>query len=119
MANAKTHVAVAAGVGIAGYVLWCTYYQRKFDFGEALLAAGACVLGGIAPDGLEPALSPWHRSLGHSVSAGAVSAGVIAHNWSASETGPGSTFSLLFFALGYFTHLVLDAGTPRGLPLVM
>jgi membrane-bound metal-dependent hydrolase YbcI (DUF457 family) len=119
MPNAKAHAAVAAGVGVAGYALYCAYYQRKFDFGEALLAAGACVLGGIAPDGLEPALNPWHRSLGHSLSAGAVSAGAIARSWSTSGTGPGSNFLLLFFALGYFTHLVLDAGTPRGLPLVM
>ncbi|HET8924795.1 MAG TPA: metal-dependent hydrolase [Candidatus Acidoferrum sp.] len=119
MANAKTHVGVAAGVGIASYVLYCTYNQRKFDFGEALLAVGACVLGGVAPDGLEPALNPWHRSLGHSVSAGAVSAGAVARSWTASGSGPGSNFLLLFFALGYFTHLVLDAGTPRGLPLLM
>ena len=119
MPNGKTHVLVAAGVGIAGYSLYCAFYQRKFDFGEALGATGACILGGIAPDGLEPAFCPWHRSLGHSVSVGAVSAGTIARTWNASGTGPGPNFLLLFFALGYLTHLVLDAGTPRGLPLLM
>src|SRR5262245_28585818 len=119
MPNAKTHVLVAAGVGVAGYSLYCAFYQRKFDFGEALVAAGVCVLGGIAPDGLEPALSPCHRSVGHSIGAGVVSASTVARTWNTSGTGSGPDFLLMFLALGYLTHLVLDAGTPRGLPLLM
>jgi hypothetical protein len=112
-------VVVAAGVGIAGYSLYCALHQRKSDFGEALVAAGACVLGGIVPDGLEPALSACHRSLGHGVSVGVASAGTTARTWKASGTGPGPEFLLMFVALGYLTHLVLDARTPNGLPLLM
>jgi len=70
MPNAKEHIVFAAGIGFAGYALYCACFDRQFKFGEALLATGSCVLGSLGPDGFEPALHPCHRSVAHSVAAG-------------------------------------------------
>jgi membrane-bound metal-dependent hydrolase YbcI (DUF457 family) len=117
MPDAKAHIVVAAGVGIVGYILYCAHFRREFMLSEALVATGVCVLGGIAPDGLEPALSPCHRSLGHSLGAGLVGANTLRGAWAGTTPGEPS-FLLLFFALGYVTHLIMDAGTPKRLPLL-
>jgi hypothetical protein len=73
MANGKEHILFSAGLGVAGYALYCACFQREFKIGEALLDMGTCVLGSLVPDGLEPALHPCHRSTAHSVGAGALS----------------------------------------------
>ena len=118
MPNAKEHIIVAAGVGIVGYAMYCAHFHREFKVGEALLATGTCVLGSLAPDGLEPALHPCHRCLGHSISAGALSMRAMTQAWTGDDIPSGLQVLLGFFALGYVSHLVIDAGTPKGLPLL-
>lgn len=117
MPNAKQHALIGAGMGLVGYALYCHWSDRQFNLGEAVLATGVCVLGSMCPDGLEPAIHSWHRGVGHSVAAGALSANAAASLFAAQ---PASFESLLlsFFALGYLSHLVADGCTPRGLPLL-
>jgi membrane-bound metal-dependent hydrolase YbcI (DUF457 family) len=115
MANAKDHIVFAAGIGLVGYAFHCAYFRRQFNLGEALLATGACVLGSLAPDGLEPAINPCHRAVAHSVGAGALAVRTISETWGQSEV---PSLFVGFLALGYVSHLILDAQTPKGLPLL-
>ncbi len=108
---------VGLGVGIVGYALYCHFSDHEFNLGEAALATGACFLGSLCPDVLEPALHSWHRGPCHSLAAGGV-AGHVATVPLLGAMTPGFEAVLIsFFALGYLSHLVMDAGTPRCLPL--
>ncbi len=118
MPNAKDHIVFAAGIGLVGYALHCAYFRRQFNMGEALLATGSCVLGSLAPDGLEPAITPCHRAVAHSLGAGALAVRAIGETWRPSEDSVVQNLFIGFLALGYVSHLIMDAGTPKGLPLL-
>jgi hypothetical protein len=118
MPQAREHVAVAAGLGVLGYTLYCAYSRREFSLGEAVLATGVCVLGSLSPDGLEPAIHPSHRSVAHSVTAGALCVRTIIEACGNNDVPEALRLLLGFFALGHVSHLVLDGGTPKGLPLL-
>jgi len=104
-------------------------------------------VGGMAPDVLEPATSGHHRDFAHSVAGGALflnpSLFALATQWrekgealenaaSAMDDAVPERENLLFrafalhfaagalvgFLAGYVSHLVLDATTPRGIPLL-
>jgi inner membrane protein len=116
--NGNTHLLVGAGLGFAGYLVYCQAFDRKFELGEALLAAGACVLGSVSPDILEPAVHPWHRGPCHSMTAGSGAARLAWTPWTGDSNFDLATLLLGFFALGYLSHLMMDACTPRGVPLL-
>lgn len=103
--------------------------------------------GGVLPDVLEPATSPHHRQLAHSlVAAGGLTMAKLAE-WQAScrsaataatqragslpvgcaERNNAESAAILWrlaagvivgLVVGYGSHLALDACTPRGLPLI-
>lgn len=104
-------------------------------------------LGGLAPDAIEPAVSSHHRNLAHSVVAGAavVMASFVelqAHCRTAGSACEQRALALtaqpdeaararwealawhalaallVGFAAGYVSHLALDSGTPRSIPLL-
>lgn len=130
MANAKQHFVVAAAVAGVGYLAWKGFehwfddqlpedaqdHKTPFSLGELALwsAAGGCI--GLLPDILEPATTPNHRSFFHSFSFIALAA------WLAFRFCRGLSFAakvvLALVALPYLSHLVLDARTKRGLPLM-
>jgi membrane-bound metal-dependent hydrolase YbcI (DUF457 family) len=92
-------------------------YDRKFDWAEFFLCAGAGAFAGLAPDILEPATSPNHRQFFHSV----VSAGVIAWAISGKHTLKLSRTTRLFlrvFGIGYLSHIALDCTTPKRINLL-
>lgn len=115
MAAGTTHSLIggAVGLGIYGYYKW----QKKEDW-TLLGAAGAVVLGMITaslPDIIESAVrNPNHRQFFHSATV--LTAAFLAYNKigrnefekNLVKTGLG----------GYISHLVLDACTPRSLPLI-
>ncbi|HLJ87775.1 MAG TPA: metal-dependent hydrolase [Candidatus Angelobacter sp.] len=159
MPNCKTHQWVGA---LAGGLDACYQAQGKPHSDAVLETIGGAIGGyvaGMLPDVLEPAVSPWHRDVGHSVTVGG---GVLvlratlaqwaqqcrdkAQNCSAilMIAVPGtnifvpasvtpfnqlvSSLAELFWKLlagflnglsaGYASHLLLDAMTPRGIPLL-
>jgi membrane-bound metal-dependent hydrolase YbcI (DUF457 family) len=118
MPNAKEHMVFAAGVGLVGYAVHCAYFRLEFNIGEALLATGTCVLGSLIPDGLEPAVSPCHRAVAHSLGAGALGVRTMAEAWKQTQNPNKLDFFFGFLALGYVSHLILDARTAKGLPLL-
>ncbi len=70
MSDGKTHRLVGAGTGavVAGF----RAKQQKDHHWWAEVAGGALggYVGGQLPDLLEPAISPWHRDVAHSCTAG-------------------------------------------------
>jgi membrane-bound metal-dependent hydrolase YbcI (DUF457 family) len=117
MPNAKQHALVGLGVGIVGYALYCHFSDHELNLGEAVLATGACFLGSICPDALEPALHSWHRGPCHSVALGGVAGRFALLPLLASQPPAFEALLIGFFALGYISHLAMDAQTPRCLPL--
>jgi hypothetical protein len=134
----RVGVTTAVGVGV-----WRLKPDESFASGAGFLlgcAAGGYA-GSVAPDVLEPALTPLHRCMCHSMAAlGGIGHGAMGLlEWadrtrSGPITGadgvprtatPADEFlrSLLVgFAVGfvaaYASHLVLDARTPLSLPLI-
>lgn len=76
--------------------------------------------GGVIPDKLEPATDPNHRDFCHSITGGtAISFGISKLSADTESIG----FNLFNVCLrstgvGYITHLVDDAGTPKRIPLI-
>ncbi len=118
MPSGKTHLLVGAGLGFAGYLIYCRVSNREFVFGEALLATGTCALGSVSPDVLEPAVHSWHRGPCHSVTVGGAAARLAWAPWTVGGGPDLGTLLLGFFALGYLSHLAMDACTPRSVPLL-
>lgn len=118
--NGPTHRLVA-GVAIAAAA--AHHEQRNGQQPTAMpLAAGA--LGAVCtnlPDILEPATSPNHRKVFHSVTcAVAVAVGMKkAWDWEPEDDlGRLLRFVALVAGAGYLAHLALDATTKRSLPLI-
>ena len=81
-----------------------------------------CGLGGaagaIAPDVLEPALHPNHRSLFHSLAAGGATTAGLKGLYETVSMDPYLRLFARSLLVGYLSHLVLDSSTPRGLPVL-
>lgn len=110
---------VSGTVGAGTYLLMCKYYQRPPRLGEFLVCTGSSLLSCIAPDTLEPALNPNHRAIGHSVALGAGMAQLAVST--CGEKGEWEEFHKILLAVAivsYVSHLVADAFTPKGLPLM-
>lgn len=118
--NGPTHRLVA---GLAIGAAAVNHEQRHGQEPTAMpLAAGA--LGAWCtnlPDILEPATSPNHRKVFHSIAC-AITVGVCvkkAWDWEPEEDlGRLFRFVLLVAGAGYLAHLALDATTKRSLPLI-
>ena len=107
MPNRSTHL--MAG-GPAGAVVGLLHpgLSHLHPARRLLLGLAIGLLGSAMPDILEPADSPSHRGSLHSVAL----LGASVHG-SIRSADP----VLAIFAIGYASHLALDASTPAGLPL--
>ena len=118
MPNGRTHMIVGAGVGIAAALVDQEKHQISHNpaFG-AIVGAFA----GKLPDIVEPALHPNHRQFFHSFAfAGMVGYGLKkTYDWKP-EDGAEKVIRLLTLCagIGYLSHLLLDATTPKGLPFI-
>jgi len=124
MANSADHL--KAGLISGAVVTGLTSYMRAGRQGrpiiladvlrDALVGLLAAGVGSILPDVVEPPRHPGHRSVFHSrltlVSVPVVGAMLI-NSADLSESGVAFWEGL---AVGYVSHLVLDSGTPSGLP---
>lgn len=147
MPGRKVHTAAGAIVG--GAYAW--HKARGESDGNRLVETGAGILSGALagrlPDILEPARSPNHRGIAHSLVAGYAVTAVKLDDWSNSCRQRAEHFrqmqllpnaepvaQLLYWLAemfwriaagclnglqaGYASHLLLDALTPRSLPVV-
>jgi membrane-bound metal-dependent hydrolase YbcI (DUF457 family) len=118
MSNSNEHFKVGAVSAAVLYITDRMSKQQPIEFWPAL---GYGLTGGISslvPDLLEPANSPNHRNFMHSMLFAALLAEYkqqLEQNQALPEKD-----KMLWQALitGYWSHLSLDAKTPRGLPLI-
>ena len=118
MADSKVHALVGAGTCVAGWFLYCHLTERKVNFLEVGLAAAAGAFVGLIPDLLEPAVHPNHRNFFHSVTTAALQAGWNQATWDNSRITQEHRVWVTLCSAAYLSHLVLDSGTPKGLPLL-
>lgn len=119
MASRISHVGAGAAVGLGAYALWKLFVGERLTLKGALLSALGGALVACAPDVLEPALHPNHRSLAHSLTA---LVSLLAANGkviSSQGVSPIGKTATVVLSAGYLSHLGLDALTPKGLPLVV
>lgn len=81
------------------------------------LLAGSMI--GLAPDVLEPATNPNHRSLFHSITfLIALGLGNL-KIWQSKQIDEGQKLSISIISAAYGSHLLSDATTKKGLPLLL
>jgi len=118
MANEKTHAIVG---GLAGLGMSLCDKSKGLDRSNPLLAAAVGTAFGKLPDILEPALHPHHRQFCHSfVMLLSIGYGMKrAYEWEPKDNIDKFLRCIALCAgAGYISHLVLDASTPRSLPLI-
>ncbi len=158
MPGRDTHKYVGAAAGLALAAAQAQQESRAHFWIEMMGGAFAGMMGGMAPDWLEPAVCSWHRGVCHSASAGAalIAAQQTLANWAIVcrqnaakcrapqvedvQTGEWIPIQrtpleqlwaevkeiiwtllagfLNGLAAGYVSHLLLDATTPRGIPIL-
>lgn len=119
MACGPAHIFAGCGVGLA---IACLDQGEKTESShDPFIAGGIGAFFGKLPDLLEPATNPHHRQFCHSLLVlGAVGYGFKrAYEWKPKDQIEAILRMLALVAAGgYISHLVLDAVTPRSLPLV-
>jgi membrane-bound metal-dependent hydrolase YbcI (DUF457 family) len=146
MPNRATHEVVGAASSAAFTLLRVGDAPIPHAFAEVLGGAVGGWVGGLLPDVLRPATTPNHRKLAHSVVAGGTLTLARLAEWQAAcrTEARSSVARALLLALGsdarrraewdalawrflggilaglvgYASHLMLDAGTAKGLPLL-
>jgi membrane-bound metal-dependent hydrolase YbcI (DUF457 family) len=130
MPNKSTHLKAGAMTGAVAGGLYSYIKQRAqinqgkkhdIDWGEligyGILGMVLGTAGGALPDLIEPATNPHHRSFFHSVVCGsAVTIG--SYQLVQNDFADILKLSSTSVSTGYVSHLVLDAKTPYGLPLM-
>ena len=120
MSNAATH-RLASCIGVFAIYAAHEYGERGEISIEPFAAAGLAAASARVPDILEPALHPNHRQFFHSFAvAGLVGYGMYkVYEWEPKdELGKIARFAGLVVGASYLIHLICDAGTPKGLPVI-
>lgn len=128
MANFKTHrnVGVMVGLimGLVDFIESCDF-EKNIEFNKLIKCLSIGALGGligpIIPDILEPAHHPNHRSLAHGFLTGGLICHYLIKNFN-TKIKVGKEIERLFLVsteVAYISHLILDAGTKKSLPIVM
>ncbi|MEX2523726.1 MAG: metal-dependent hydrolase [Gammaproteobacteria bacterium] len=119
MSNAATH-RIASGAGVLAIWGYREYKESGEISLETFTAGGVATLTARLPDIIEPACHPNHRQFFHSLAfAGTISYGMYRlYEWEP-ESDLDKTLRLAGLAAGasYLIHLLLDARTPKGLPV--
>lgn len=118
MADSKVHALVGAGTSVVGWLLFCRFTGREVKLGEVCLAAGVGAVLGLAPDLLEPAKHPNHRHFFHSLAAAMTIAECNRRARNNPHLSKEHRALLGLCCAAYFSHLALDGGTPKGVPLI-
>ena len=118
MARSETHAWVGAGVGCLAYCHEQQKLGKECDLWEALGAALLGALLGILPDSLEPAHSPRHRSLLHSFTVLGLGFPTTQAVVTSQALTPENAKWLKIAWAAYASHLVVDAFSPSGLPVL-
>ncbi len=118
MADTKTHALIAGVAGVGAYAVYCHRNAQEIRFLDAVTSGLIAVVGGLAPDLLEPAIHPNHRSLFHSLAAGTALIHGTNEVQSNDRITDAAKLILVLLVVGYVSHLIADALTPKGLPVL-
>ena len=118
MADFRTHAVAGCAAGVAAYLLGSWFLRRQVRLGEILLSGLGGFATGCLPDGVEPALHPNHRSFFHSLTAGSAVAYVDWRAFDFENISDEAKLVIWVLSAGYISHLLLDAVTPKALPLI-
>lgn len=118
VANFTSHALAGAAAGALAYLIWAHSRNQTFDLGQLFLCGGVGTAAGVAADVLEPAIHSHHRAFFHSLAFGGAGALTVARVCRDPNTCHSTALLALAASLGYGSHLLLDAMTPRGLPLI-
>lgn len=120
--NFKQHALIGAGAGAGVYLL--SYLKKKredsemqFDLGKFLIHTAFGCIAASVPDLLEPATSPNHRNVFHSIAAVSLIIWLV-YKVENSQIDPELNSMLSSAGLGYVSHLLADSTTPKGLPIL-
>lgn len=114
MSSQADHLKAAAALGALFEFVRANQQGRPVRIENLFIAAAGGALGGRLPDVIEPPIHSHHRDAAHSVAA---AAGVTHAVMQSDSEAPEAVF-LRAAGVGYVTHLVQDAGTPRSIPLL-
>lgn len=120
MAGRKTHI--TAGV-LVSIILLSDLVLKGIVLSPIILpvALASSIIGSVLPDIVEPPRNRRHRKFFHSLVFLALLLAFLENTYMELLTGGLAdeiVFCLLFAGAGYASHLVLDALTPAGLPVV-
>jgi len=116
--NRFERIIIGALVALGVYGLYKYIKQEKPTIQGAL---GSLIVGGlasIAPDILEPATSPSHRSFFHSIILLVVLACGNQKVWESQNMTEDQKLILSVLSAAYGSHLVSDSVTPKGIPFI-
>ena len=117
--NGPVHAIVGSASSSVVYLIIKNALGEEPTFWGFVGFAGAGGITGLLPDILEPATSPRHRGFFHSYALIAA-AGYLAYRFFTSRdlSLQGLKVAAAALCAAYGSHLVLDAFTPAGLPLL-
>jgi len=120
MSGRKTHT--TAGV-LVSFILFSYLVSKGLILSPVILpiALASSILGAVLPDLIEPPRNRRHRKFFHSLLFLALLLMLLKNTYMGLLTGglaDEAAFGLFFAGAGYASHLVLDALTPSGLPVV-
>ena len=116
--NRFEHAIIGALAALGLYGLYKYVKQEKPTIQGAL---GSLIVGGlvgIAPDILEPATSPSHRSFFHSITLLAVLAYGNHKVWESQNLSEDQKLIISMLSAAYGSHLVSDSVTPKSIPFI-
>lgn len=117
--NAKDHAILGALIAGGTYVFYKLSKQESINLGEALLSVIGGAVAGVAPDILEPATNPNHRSLFHS----GTTLALLTHGnrkvLQSTQFTESQKAILLSLGAAYASHLVTDGATTKSIPLLI
>jgi inner membrane protein len=116
--NTSTHAAAGAVVGGIAYLGLCKLVDEEPGVGGFLLSVGFGAAAACLHDVLEPAVHPNHRALIHGVALNLAGAAGLRHLWRRTDVELAPKAALVALGLACLTHPILDAMTPKGLPLL-
>jgi len=111
-------------IGAAAVVGTAAFYAEKENPGSSarpIAATGLAFFSGTLPDKVEPACHPNHRQFFHSYAFMCILGYGMYRTWKWETENEGETWvkmALLSIGGAYLVHLLMDAGTPKGLPVV-
>lgn len=117
--DSEKHAILGALIAGGGYLGYKLSRKESPDFVEAIVSFVGGAIAGVAPDILEPATGPNHRSLFHSPAMLALIAQGNRNVWRSEDLKESQKMIASLLSAAYASHLVADGTTPKGLPLLV